>query len=311
MATALSFNTAKSDVISLLQASQTPYATTVDGSNAQYNSDTEIANAILTADGIIATIICNTLQHPYQTTFIQTSSALNTSVSGVQLPARNGMILKVQGLGAPGETVSFASTEVDTGHDWIEIPNQEFNFTTGLRVQFSTTGALPTGISAATNYYISSESEAPDWRFSASREASYRGAYVEFSAAGSGNSTITVQYEDATLAVSKDQILAALDYPTIYAVQPAHIAAMWFIEGDILYCTSYYSKVVYTDYTLTSSPQCPEPYLQAVVAGAIANLLKDGGDAQMAAYYQTQFENYKGMVAAMATVLPAIGSYVK
>lgn len=63
-------------VISILQASQTAYATTVDGSNRQYSSSTEIDNAILTADGEICTIIARTIQSPYQTTFITTSSAL-------------------------------------------------------------------------------------------------------------------------------------------------------------------------------------------------------------------------------------------
>lgn len=92
MATALTFNTAKSQVISLLQASRTAYATTVDSSKRQFASDTEIADAILFADGEVCTAIVQTPGHPFSNAFKLTSSAL---VTGDTIPSMVGRILTV------------------------------------------------------------------------------------------------------------------------------------------------------------------------------------------------------------------------
>jgi len=45
------------------------------------------------------------------------------------------------------------------------------------------------------------------------------------------------------------------------------------------------------------------------VAGAIAELLKDGGDGQMAGYYQGQYQSYLQEIASGAKVLPEISQY--
>jgi len=311
MATALSFNTAKSMVVSFLQASRTAWATTVDGSNAQYSSDTEIANAILSADGILATVIANTLQHPFQSTFVQTSSAL---ASGSALPARNGMILKVLCLDGTAD-MAFTSGEVDVAGDSIDLQSAVSTGTggyvlaTGMKVRFTTTGTLPSPIVINTDYYIDFSLGIAEVRFALTPYQALAGEYIALASAGSGNSTIVVQYEDGTEALSKDQIVAANSFPNLYAGDFPNTAKFWFIEGDYIYTTSAYAKVVYTDYTLTASPQCPEPYLEAVAAGAVAYLAKDGSDDGLALYYQKIFDQYVQMTAQGATALPAISAY--
>lgn len=310
MATALSFNSAKSTVISLLQASQTPWATTVDGSNQQYSSDAEISNAILTADGILATTIANTLQSPYQSTFVQTSGAL---ASGASLPARNGMILKVTCLDSPITTLTFTSAQVNITDDSIDFsPNLAsslYGLATGLRVQFTTGGALPTGLSLATDYWISANLGPALILVCSNMMAAANDIPINLTNAGSGTSTMVMQYEDGIQAMSKDQILAVNSFPNLYGTTFPVTAKFWFIEGDVIYTTSSFAKVVYTDYTLTASPQCPEPFLEAVAAGAVAYLAKDGGDQELAGYYQGIFNEYLQMTATGAMALPAISSY--
>jgi len=310
MATVLSFTSAKSMVISWLQASRTAWATTVDGSNAQYSSDTEIANAILSADGILATVIANTLQHPFQSTFVQTSSAL---ASGSALPARNGMILKVLCLDSPVD-LTFTSGDVTIADNSINMGGNGafvvYNLSTGLRVQFTTAGTLPTGLAISTDYWIRVDEVTKSLVYICrSPLMATTGIDIDLTGTGSGTSTMVMQYEEGTEALSKDEVIAASNFPELYATTYPNSAKFWFIEGDYIYTTSAYAKVVYTDYTLTASPQCPEPYLEAVAAGAVAYLAKDGSDDGLALYYQKIFDQYVQMTSQGATALPAISGY--
>ena len=303
MATVISFNTAKSMVISLLQASQTPYATTVDGSNRQYSSDTEITNAILNADTEVCTLIAKTMQSPFQSTFVQTSSAL---ANGANLPARNGVILNVLTQNGTAD-IAFASTDVSTTNDTITLSTN--SLVPLQKVRFTTSGALPTGISAATDYWVSSSSAYPNYSFSATYLDAYNDVIIDLTAAGSGNSTIVMQFQQGIQTDSKDTVLETINNVIVFANKVNYTYNYWFIEGDTIYTTSPYCKVVYTDYTLTSSPQAPEPYLFAVVAGALSKLLKDGSDSSQLAFYTQQYQAYLTEIASGARVIPEIVEY--
>ena len=309
MATTASLDTCKRQVIATLQASQTAWGLTVDYSNAQYSSDTEILSAILQADGDICTAICNTPQHPYQTTFVNTSSAL---ASGASLPARNGMILKVTALDAPVD-FTFTSGDVDVAADAIDLQtgsgSANYQLASGVKVRFTTTGTLPPPIVIDTDYYVDFALGIAEVKFCESIYMLQAGTPVEITGAGAGNSTVVVQYEDATQALSKDQILSANSFPNLYGDDFPSTAKFWFIEGDVIYTTSAFAKVLYTDYTLTSTTQAPEPYLPAIVAGAVAMLAKDGSDAGLAQYYQSIYNNMMASIVAMAKVLPDISAY--
>lgn len=303
MATAISFNTAKSMVISTLQASQTPWATTVDGSNEQFSSNDEVANAILTADGIICTTIANAMQSPYQTTFALTTTAQNAPAQS--LPARNGTILKV--LVASGFDNTFASTDVSVPNNYVTIASH--GFITGQKVQLTTSGTLPTGLSLATDYYIIRVSSSI-FKFATNPFNAFAGTAVTMSGAGSGTNTVTSQYIEGTFGKSKDEVVEAWQNVGVFTTLGRSGACGYvFIEGDIVYCSSPTFKVVYTDYTLTASPQAPEPFLDAVVSGAIAILAKDGSDAELAMVNEKQFQMYLQAIAGGATVLPAIQVY--
>jgi len=302
MATALTFTTAKSMVISLLQASLTPYATAIDGSNAMFASDSEIANAILTADGEVCSLICNTIGSPYQAAFIQTSGALPGPKS--PLPAFIGTVLSV--LTQDGNTVTFTSGDVNVPTNYVTILNH--GLVTGQKVQLTTSGSLPTGLSLATDYYIIRITSST-FRFATTAWNAFQGTAVTMSDPGTGTNTITGQYIEGTQADSKDTITQAFYLTSMFAQSTNGACNFWFIEGDSVYTSSPNCKVVYTDYTLSSSPQAPQTYLHAVVAGAVSELLKDGGDGQMAGYYNAQYQGYLQQIASGAKVLPQIASY--
>lgn len=314
MATVASYNSAKSMTVAILQASalQSTYPTTPDGSVAQYASATQINNAILQADAEICTAIINTPQHPYQSQFVTTSPSLSTGVSGgVALPIRNGMVLKILGINS-GASLPFspAIVNVSGAINFAANVYATQGLATGMRVQLTTTGALPDPLTAGLNYwvYVPNGDVETTYLCYTPYDAQI-GNFVEFTDTGTGNSTIVPQYEEATPALSKDQVTAATLYPQIYATTYPNSSMFWFIEGDYLFCTSALSKVVYTDYTLTSTTQAPEPYLNAIVAGAVSRLALDGSDSELAAYYGGIYQQMMQSIVAMAKVLPEIQSY--
>lgn len=303
MATALSFNSAKSWVISLLQASRTPWATTVDGSNQQYASDNEISTAILTADIECAALICNTPLHPYQTQFVQAAA---TILSGANTPIRNGMILRVTGAQGSALTYSFANTDISTSTNLVTAANH--GLVTGQVVQVSNGGTLPVGLVAATNYYIYAPTTST-YGFCATIYNAKIGTLIDITGQGSGTNTVTTQYTDITQADSKSTITEAVNAPYLFSTQRGVISAFFFIEGDTFYSTCPSNQIYYTDVTLTSSPQCPEPYLFAVVAGAISKLGKDGSDMGEIGFYTQQYQGYLQQIAGMAMSVPQIQAY--
>jgi len=98
-------------------------------------------------------------------------------------------------LPASAVALDFDDGDVDVGDDEIDL-TVAHNFTTGQRVRFSNSGgALPTGLSAGTDYYvirISNTEIAP----AATIEDAYAGLPVNISAA-SGTGTHTVTPQDA------------------------------------------------------------------------------------------------------------------
>lgn len=306
MATVIVYNTARSMVISLLQASATAYATTVDGSNRQYASSTEIDNAILTADGEICTLIASTMGSPFQTAFIIGTPATITGPSG-NLPSRNGAILKVQCQGAPA-TATFLNSAINTTTDIITVTAH--GMITGQPITYTCSATVPAGLTSGNTYYIIRQG-VDTLSLASSSWNAFQGTKVNITSQGTaGNtSTLTSNYLDGTAADSKDTIVQATQNVALFAGNAYGAAGFFFIEGDQIYTTSPNVKVTYTDYILTSTPQAPEPYLHAVVAGAVCELLKDGGDSTMAGYYQAQYQSYLQQIASGTMMIPAIQAY--
>lgn len=314
MATALSLTTAQKMVVSLLQASQTAFGATTtgstpDGSNFQFRSDLEIQNAILTADGMVVNAIIQVPNHPYITTFVTASSAL---INGANLPARNGCIVKITCLNDL-DNITFVDTDVSTVNNTINVTDAQEVLTTGRRVQFSNSGGgLPAPFVVSTDYYIAIPAEGVDgYRFSTTYDNALAGSVIDITTTGTGTQTMILNlYEPAKRGISPDEMTEARENPDLFGSEARFVAGFGLVQGDTFYTSSSAGKVHYADYTLTSSPQAPEPYLSPVVAGAISILLKDGGDDQMCAYYQNIFNQNLAMIGQGAQQVPAMEAYL-
>lgn len=94
--------------------------------------------------------------------------------------------------------VTEASTAWDAATDIIT--STAHGFYTGMVVQVSTTGALPTGISGSTDYWVI-RVDANTLKLASSLANAQAGTAVNFTAAGSGNHTLTQQTNVATVIV--------------------------------------------------------------------------------------------------------------
>lgn len=98
-----------------------------------------------------------------------------------------------------GSTVSTAAdTFAIVGHGYY----------TGLKVQVSSTGTLPTGLSASTDYYIISVTS-DTMRFATSLANALAGTYVDITAVGSGNMTVSPQLSNAIFWIGNSAVSIA------------------------------------------------------------------------------------------------------
>lgn len=301
-------NTVRKSVVSELQASLVSFGSSTtgnapDGSNYQYRSSTEIDTAILLADMEVCVLICNTLLHPFQSTFAVFTSALS---NGSRIPARQGMILSVSGTGGSVTSTTFAAAAISVSTDLVTSTSH--GLVTGQMVQLTTSGTLPAGLSLSTNYYIY-VATASTYGFCTSIYNAKAGILIDITGQGSGTHTVTSQYVDLTPADSKDTIVQANSSPYLFAQSAGINAGFYFIEGDLLYTTSSSVQMTVTDFTETSTPQAPEPYTQAVISGAIAKLYKDGSDSEQLNYHRKFYEEALQLIGSMAKVLPEIQAY--
>lgn len=102
------------------------------------------------------------------------------------------------GAGAGTFTSSFASTDVNTGTDVITVPSNNSLYT-GTAVVITTTGAVPTGLTAGNTYYVIRAS-ATTIKLASSRANAVAGTAIDLTAQGSGTNTLTVTYTNHSLA---------------------------------------------------------------------------------------------------------------
>lgn len=101
------------------------------------------------------------------------------------------------GLGQGTETLKFESGAVDTGNDWVTIPNYTFP-SQGQAVVLTTTGALPTGLSLATTYYII-RLTSTTIGFAVDITNANAGNLINLTAVGSGVTTMTFTNVNGTV----------------------------------------------------------------------------------------------------------------
>ncbi len=77
-------------------------------------------------------------------------------------------------------------------------------------------------------------------------------------------------------------------------------------EEDVIYFTGTAATVRIASYTRSAALQSPGIYTGAVVCGAVAMLLKEGGNAERAAYYGQLFSSHLQMIRANKKAIPEL-----
>lgn len=87
------------------------------------------------------------------------------------------------------------------------------------------------------------------------------------------------------------------------------IAGLFHItEEDLIFFTGYRAKVWLITYTRTAALQSPAIYTAAIVCGAVARLLKEGGNVDRAGYFGQMFAGYLQMIRGNEKAIPQLAA---
>lgn len=128
-------------------------------------------------------------------TLIGTSYGAGDGSTTFNVPDLRGSVLL--GLGQKTVTFDFVDGDVNTGNDQVTVDSNDF-LHTGQAITLSTSGTLPTGLSAGTYYII--RVDATTIKFASSVANANAGVDVDITAAaGGGTHTITLTLTDRSL----------------------------------------------------------------------------------------------------------------
>jgi microcystin-dependent protein len=92
------------------------------------------------------------------------------------------------GTSAPTTTLHFQASDVDTGNDTIRVPDLKFP-SQGQKIRLTTTGTLPTGLSAGVDYFVIRASSTTI-KLASSQANANAGTAIDITGAGAGVSQI-------------------------------------------------------------------------------------------------------------------------
>ena len=119
-----------------------------------------------------------------------TSDALDSQTTGSNSP-QSLVWTGTADVNTPTAAVSASGSQVtDSGGSLLFTNSTQNNFGFGLVVQFTTSTTLPTGISAATDYYVVPVSSST-YKVATSLANAIAGTYVAYTNTGTGNQTAT------------------------------------------------------------------------------------------------------------------------
>lgn len=111
-------------------------------------------------------------------------------------------------------STTFTDNEIDTGTDAIQVLSHGLR--TGLRVRLTTSGALPTGLATATDYYIIVYDD-NNVQLASSRANAFAGTEIALAADGSGTHTITpYEYDTVQWVANGDYLPVTPDRVYVY-----------------------------------------------------------------------------------------------
>ena len=129
----------------------------------------------------------------------------------ITLPRVLGRALGIAG--SPTLTSTF-TTDFMSNNELLTLSATGF-ITTGTKVQFTTTGTLPTGLSLATDYYVEVQSSTT-LVVATSTANIIAGTYVTLSSDGTGTHTLNIQYTPRALGEylgEEEHLLAVSEMP--------------------------------------------------------------------------------------------------
>lgn len=132
----------------------------------------------------------------------------NSTFIGVDGASAVGTQLYID-VAVPSAVVCASATDITNGSDLF---TKAHDFTTGLKVQVTTSSALPSGLSLATDYYVIVISAGASFKVASSYANAIAGTPVDITTNGTGNQTFTPVAISATYAVqvsANDASLAA------------------------------------------------------------------------------------------------------
>lgn len=174
-----------------------------------------------------------------------TGTALNEQVTGAG--GLTSFVWKgTADVNTPSAAVSASGSQVTSSSGLLFTNSSANGFALGLVVQFTTSSALPTGISLATDYYVVPAS-ATTYRVATSLANALAGTVVAYTDTGTGNQTAT----PVAIASASIYLQGSNDNEATWATVPNTTTAIsadgsWTIEVDYIRYASYRPKVVLT-----------------------------------------------------------------
>lgn len=165
-----------------------------------------------------------------------TSSATSTPLTPQEFGSNGMESFVCKGdvdVNTPDAVVMASATDVTDGDPGLLFESEDHGFATGLVVQFTTSNALPTGISLATNYYVIVV-DADFFMVATSLANALAGTAVDYTDTGTGNQTAT----PVALAGCTGKIQGSNDNEATWADDPNATVTIT-EDGDFVIAVDY------------------------------------------------------------------------
>lgn len=264
--------------IQILNANQSAFATTVSGNVGSFPYSDEVDLAILEADEAVCTSgyfqsMNDSLSTPFT---VQSVPLLDQDA----IPFHKGTLNRVE---VSKTVLNLTSASVDTGTDIIT--SNGHGLTTGQLVSFLVvSGGLPSGLTAATNYYVIVLTANTFQLATSYANAVYAGTAIDLTTTGSGR-WLMIAWVLGVEAQSLDDITNAISVGESYVGTGAFDLLYRPQDGQI-YTPAQYARVSYPEYIRTSTLQAKQSEEYLVICGAVMMLTKNASPAPFIPYSQ-------------------------
>ena len=265
-------NELKERIISILNANPGVWSSSVSGQVGAFPSNSEITAACLEADSIVA------VEGYFQSAndALANHFAIQSAPLGDRsnIPFHHGTLNKTE--------VSLSVNTFTAGASNVLTTPSPHGLTTAQLVSAITTGALPTGIAAMTDYYVIPLT-ATTLKLAASVALAYAGTAISVTnGSGSGTNSL-IAWRIGVEAANLDDITNAVQGGSAYVGSGA-FDFLYKEDSGVIFTTARYARVTYPEYIKTADLQCNENEKTLLMCQAIKILTKNASPAPFAVY---------------------------